>query len=216
MRHIGKILLVTGFIAYPILLHIFILQEQVEMWKLVFVFAPMLIVGGWLLFRSVKQVWWPLLVAVLAGLIYFIVSSDHGRIGLLAVNGLTHATLNLFLLWLFGRTLQNGKDPLISQISRLINGELKPEIVIYTRQVTIAWCIFFFMQVLISLCLYIFTSDAVWSLFINVMNMPLLIAMFVVEHAYRRAHFPNHSHTSIFKAIEVYSKNFAAPKKAEK
>ena len=47
------------------------------------------------------------------------------------------------------------------------------------------------------------------------LNLPLLILMFVVEHAYRTAHFPSHSRTSILKVIEVYSKDFAAPKSAD-
>ena len=84
-----------------------------------------------------------------------------------------------------------------------------------SRQVNIAWCIYFALQMVVSLLLYVFTPIAVWSFFINVLNLPLLILMFVVEHAYRTAHFPNHSRTSILKAIEVYSKDFAAPKSAD-
>lgn len=80
---------------------------------------------------------------------------------------------------------------------------------------TIAWCIFFALQVVISFLLYIFAPIAAWSLFINVLNLPLLMLMFLVEHAYRKARLPSHSHTSILKAIEVYSKNFTAPKKAD-
>ena len=215
MGRLGKALLLAGFITYPILLHSFILKEQVEMWQLIFVFAPMLGVAGWVLFRMLDRAWWPLLLIAMAALVYFIVSGDHGRIGLLAVNGLSHATLNLFLLWLFGRTLLRGQESLISQISRLIHGELQPDTAIYTRQVTVAWCTFFALQVVISLSLYVFAPTAAWSLFINVLNLPLLILMFLVEHAYRKVRIPSHPRTSILKAIEVYSKNFAAPKKAD-
>ena len=215
MGRLGKALLLAGFITYPVLLHSFILKEQVEMWQLIFVFAPMLGVAGWVLFRMLDRAWWPLLLIAMAALVYFIVSGDHGRIGLLAVNGLSHATLNLFLLWLFGRTLLRGQESLISQISRLIHGELQPDTAIYTRQVTVAWCTFFALQVVISLSLYVFAPTAAWSLFINVLNLPLLILMFLVEHAYRKVRIPSHPRTSILKAIEVYSKNFAAPKKAD-
>ena len=47
------------------------------------------------------------------------------------------------------------------------------------------------------------------------MNLPLLALMFIGEKTYRTANFPNHPRTSILKAIEVYSKDFAAPKKAD-
>lgn len=215
MGRLGKILLLLTFVGYPILLHTFILKEEVEMWQLLFVFAPLLAVAAWMVFRMVGKVWWPLVALSFTGAVYYIATGAHGRIGLLAVNGLSSATFNLFLLWLFGRTLLRGREPLISQISRHINGHLRPEIADYTRHVTIAWCIFFLMQVVISLLLYIFAPLAVWSLFINVLNLPLLILMFVGEKAYRTARFPNHPKTSILKAIEVYSRDFAAPRKAD-
>jgi uncharacterized membrane protein len=213
MKSLGKILLLLAFIAYPILLHAFLIKEEIGMPQLLFVFAPLLSVAGWVVFRMVGKVWWPLLSLLLAGAVYFIVTGNHERIGLLAVNGLSHATLNLFLLWLFGRTLLSGREPLISHISRRLNGRLYPEVVDYTRHVTIAWCIYFSLQVVISLLLYVFAPLAAWSFFINVLNMPLLILMLIVEKTYRTVHFPNHPRTSILQAIEVYSKDFAAPKK---
>jgi uncharacterized membrane protein len=215
MGRLGKILLLLAFIAYPILLHVFVLKEEVEMAHLLLVFAPLLGVAAWVLFRMLDRMWWPLLALGFAAAIWYIVAGDYGRIGLLAVNGLSHASLNLFLLWLFGRTLLPGREPLISQISRHINGELKPEVVEYTRHVTVAWCVYFVIQVLVSLLLYVFASLAAWSFFINVLNLPLLILMFVAEKTYRTLRFPNHPKTSILKAIEVYSKDFAAPKKAD-
>lgn len=214
MGRLGKLLLLAAFIAYPVLLHIFILKEQVEMWQLVFVFAPLLLVGGWVMFRVVKRTWWPLLLLALVALIYYVASGNHGRIGLLAVNGLSHATVNFFLLWLFGRTLLHGQEPLISQISRKLNGYLDPDIASYTRNVTIAWVIFPLSQLIISLVLYLLAPVSAWSLFINVLNLPLLILMFVGEKAYRNWRYPNHPRTTIMQAIEVYTRDFAAPRKA--
>ncbi len=215
MGRFGKISLLVSFILYPVLLHAYILKEDVEIWQLLFVFAPLLAVAAWVAFRAVSRVWWPLLALGFIGGIYYIATGDHGRIGLLAVNGLSNASLNLFLLWLFGRTLRAGREPLISQISRHINGELRAEVAGYTRHVTIAWCIFFASQVIVSLLLYVFAPVGVWSFFINVLNLPLLILMFVGEKTYRTLRFPNHPKTSIMKAIEVYSRDFAAPGKPD-
>lgn len=215
MGRLGKISILVAFITYPVVLHVFILKEEVKMSHLLFVFAPLLMVVSWMLFRLVAKIWWPAIALLFAGAVYYVMTGDYGRIGLLAVNGLSAATLNLFLLWVFGRTLLAGREPLISQISRRVNGSLNPEVVDYTRHVTIAWCVFFAMQVIISLLLYIFASLVVWSFFINVLNLPLLALMFVGEKTYRTARFPNHPKTSILKAIEIYSKDFAAPKKAE-
>lgn len=215
MGRTGKILPLVAFIAYPILLHTFILKEEVEFSHLLFVFAPLLAVAGWVVFRMAGKAWWPLIALLIAGALYYIVTGNHGRIGLLVVNGLSHATLNLFLLWVFGRTLLPGREPLIAQISRRIVGHLNPEVADYTRHVTVAWCVFFMLQVIVSLLLYVFAPLSAWSFFINVLNLPLLALMFIVEKAYRNARFPDHPKTSILKAIEVYSKDFAAPKRAD-
>ena len=215
MKNLGKGLGILAFITYPILLHTYILKDEVEISRLLLVFAPLLLVASWMIFRSVARRWWPFVALLLAGLGYYIATGEHGRVGLLAVNGLSHASLYLFLLWLFGRTLLRGREPLISQIARHISGPLQPEIVVYTRQVTIAWCLFFILQVAASLSLYIFSPVAVWSFFINVMDMPLLAIMFIGEHTYRTARFPDHHRTSILKAIEVYTRDFAVPKKTD-
>lgn len=214
LRNLSKGLLLLAFIAYPILLHTFILQDAVEAWRLLLVFTPLLLVANWMIFRSVGKIWWPLGVLLLAALIYYVVTGAHGRLGLLAVNGIAHATLNLFLLWLFGRTLLRGREPLITQIACHIKGQLTPDVALYTRQATIAWCIFFMLQVITSLSLYVFATLAVWSFFINVLDLPLLILMFIAENAYRTLRFPHHSRTPIMKVIEVYTKNYAAPKQA--
>jgi uncharacterized membrane protein len=215
MGRLGKILLILAFIGYPVVLHTFILKEEVELSQLLLVFTPLLVVASWMVFRMVDRLWWPILVLALAVTIYYIVAGNYERIGLRAVNALSDATLNLFLLWLFGRTLLPGKEPLISQIARHINGELEQDIVEYTRQVTIVWCVFFSLEVIISLLLYVFASLAAWSFFINVLNLPLLIIMFISEKAYRTVRFPDHPRTPILKVIEVYSRDFAARRKAD-
>lgn len=215
MSRVGMLLALLAFIAYPILLHTYILKDEVEAWRLLFVFAPLLLVTSWIIGRSVNKIWWPLGALLLAALVYYIVTQQHARIGLLAVNGLTHVAFNLFLLLFFGRTLLRGREPLIAQISRRINGSLSPEITVYTRQVTVVWCIFFGGQIIIALLLYVFVSVSAWSFFINVLNMPLLLTLLVGEHLYRRVRFPHHQQTSIFKAMAAYSKNFGASEKTD-
>lgn len=215
MRRLGKWFLLLAFVVYPVLLHSFILKEEVATYQLLLVFAPLLCVVCWVVFRRLRRRWWPLVALLLGGLVYFVVTTHQGRVGLLAVNGLSHATLNLFLLWLFGHTLARGQEPLISQISRRVNGYLNPEVAAYTRRVTIAWCLFFGAQVVVSLLLYSFAPLSAWSFFINVLNLPLLALMFIGEKTYRTLTLPNHPKTSILQAIEVYSKDFAVPNKID-
>ena len=215
MGNLAKVLLLVVFISYQLLLHTIIVREQVEMWHLVLVFAPMLAVAVWVLLRLVGRPWRPLLILSLAMLAYLIFNGDHGRIGLLTFNGLMHASLNLFLLWFFGRTLLKGREPLITQIANHINGPLEPEIEAYTRQATFAWCFFFSLQVSTSLLLYVFAPLSYWSFFINVLDLPMLMLMFVAEHTYRRIRFPDHTRTSIMEIIRVYSRDFSEAGKAD-
>jgi uncharacterized membrane protein len=210
---IGKVLLVLACIAYPLLLHAFIQKDETSNLLLLLLILPLLLVAGWISLRVLGRGWWPLVAIMFLALVYFVASGQHERIGLVAVNAISHGAPNLFLLWFFGRTLLPGKEPLIAQISRRVNGELKPEMAVYTRRVTLAWSIFFGAQVTISLLLYLFAPLAAWSLFINVLNLPLLALMFATEYFWRIRRYPHHPHTSIRKAIEVYARDIAAPKK---
>jgi len=210
---IGKVLLVLACIAYPLVLHAFIQKGETNNLLLLLLILPLLLVAGWIALRALGKAWWPLVAAVFLALVYFVASGQHERIGLVAVNAVSHAAPNLFLLWFFGRTLLHGKEPLIAQISRRVNGELKPEMAVYTRRVTLAWSIYFGAQVTVSLLLYLFASLATWSLFINVLGLPLLALMFAGEYSWRIMRYPHHPHTSIKKAIEVYARDIAAPEK---
>lgn len=211
-KKLGKWLVILACITYPILLHTCISQDDAKMSHLLLAFVPLLLMAVSLLFRAVSKNWWPAIALLLAVLVYYLVTEERGRVGLLAVNELSYVSLYLFLTWLFGRTLQRGREPLISQIARHITGPLTPEIIIYTRQVTIAWCVFFILQIIISLSLFILAPVTIWSLFINVLDLPLLAMMFIGENSYRILRFPDHQRTSILKVIEVYAKDFAVPR----
>lgn len=206
---------VLACIAYSVLLHFFILKGEADGLRVALVLLPVLLWACWLVARSVSAKWWPLAAAALAALIYGLMSGNYMRVGLIAIDGMWHASMNAFMLWFFARTLRQGRVPLISQVARYLNGgELPPEIAVYTRNVTIAWSVFFAAQLLGSALLYLFAPLAAWSLFINVLNAPLLALMFAGEYVIRIVLHPNHSRNSILQVFEVFTKNFAVfPKK---
>jgi uncharacterized membrane protein len=200
----GRLLFPIFFGTYPILLHLFILKNETDLLTLLGVFSPLLLVAVWMFFRSIPVKVWPWACALLLVAGYYFGSAGNVRIGLLAVNGAFHALINLSALLLFGRTLMAGGEALITQIARHISGELPAEIVAYTRWVTIAWCCFFVMQLSVSIVLYIFSPVAVWSLFINVLDLPLVLMMFAGEYGYRRLRYPDHPRISVAKVMEIY------------
>src|SRR5882672_3750222 len=62
---------------------------------------------------------------------------------LVLLAGLPHAMAYLFLLWLFGRTLQPGREALITSVARRFHGSLPPYMEAYTHKLTGMWCLFF-------------------------------------------------------------------------
>jgi len=117
-----------------------------------------------------------------------------------------HAAIYSFLLWLFGRTLLRDREPLITAVARRVHGKLKPEIEAYTRRVTQAWCLFFAAQLAVSALLLAFVPLPVWSLFVNLLNAPLLVLMFAGEYLYRGMRYPEHPRVSIAVALRAFEK----------
>ena len=133
-----------------------------------------------------------------------IVDSASVRVALTVLNGVPHAAINLFMLWVFGRTLRAGREPLITGFARRVHGALPGYLETYTRNTTIAWCVFFAAQVVVSLALLAAASVETWSLFVNVMSFPLIAVMFVGEYLYRVARFRDFPHSSIWQGIRSF------------
>jgi uncharacterized membrane protein len=128
-------------------------------------------------------------------------------LGVVAVSGLTHAAVNLFLLWYFASTLRTGEEAFVTRLARRVHGFLEPEIAAFTRRVTVAWCAFFAGQVAVSMLLLAFAPLEVWSMFVNLINVPLIALMFAGEYLYRRLRFPNHPRTSIARMLRAYAED---------
>jgi uncharacterized membrane protein len=110
--------------------------------------------------------------------------------GLRLAAGSSHALLYVSLLAVFGVTLLPGRTPIITVIAQRLNRRFHAGMLSYTRHVTIAWCIFFAGQLVVSLLLFRFAPARWWSLFISGLNVPLVVLMFLGEYAIRRYWFP--------------------------
>lgn len=121
-----------------------------------------------------------------------------------------HATTNLMLAFLFGRTLAAGREPLVALFARLVHGSIPPEVERYTRQVTLAWTIFFATLFTVSCALYFGNFLAAWSLLANILSPILITAMFVGEYAVRLRALPNWEQVGIMGGIRAFSRHFGA------
>jgi uncharacterized membrane protein len=103
----------------------------------------------------------------------------HGILVLSA--GVPHALAHSALLLVFGMSLLPGRTPIITVMSHVVHGPLPAAIDRYTRTVTWVWCFFFALQLLGSALLMAFAPVAYWSTFVNVLNAPLVAALFLGE-----------------------------------
>ena len=128
------------------------------------------------------------------------------RLSLGALSGLTHAALYLMLLTIFAGSLRPGRTPAATLVARAAHGPLSPELLRYTRGVTWLWAGFSALQLLLSLLLLILGSTRAWSLFVNTLDLPLMLLLFAGEYAYRRHRFrdlPRLSREQLRRALDA-------------
>jgi uncharacterized membrane protein len=117
---------------------------------------------------------------------------------------LQHAGTYALLCSAFGRTLQGGQTPMISGFARIVHGELSPALIRYTRSVTVAWTLYFGSTATLSLLLFWLAPVAVWSVFANLLGIPLLVLMFAGEYAVRWRVLPAADRAGPLDAIRAY------------
>lgn len=208
-----KILIVLACVAYQYLVHSSVGNAQVGLFYLVLLWLPLVLFAGWILLRSRNKPVW-LAALLTAGMVVYLVEHQE-RLGLAAVSGMSHAAAYLLLLWYFGRTLGRGRESLITRLARSVHGTLPPAMELFTRKMTIAWCVFFASQLIVSALLFAFAPLNAWSLFINLLNLPLLAIMFLGQMVYRRVRHPDYPRASIWQAIEAFTQDASLSKSAE-
>jgi uncharacterized membrane protein len=111
------------------------------------------------------------------------------------------------MVFSFGRSLRSGHVPLCTQLADKIQGPLNAEERRYTRRVTAAWVMFFFLNWVATLALFLFAPLRVWSLFVNVCSLPLILLMFMSEYAVRRWALPDRKRSGLMATLRVYFAN---------
>ncbi|MEO8133028.1 MAG: hypothetical protein ABI831_03500 [Betaproteobacteria bacterium] len=124
-----------------------------------------------------------------------------------------HAGTNVGLFVLFGRSLMAENEPLCSRFAASVRGPLEPRVARYTRQITVAWTLFFATMATVSSLLFFFAPVGAWATFANLLTLPLIAAMFIAEYAVRRRVLPDIRHTSIASAVRAFrqSHDISAP-----
>jgi uncharacterized membrane protein len=208
-----KVAIVLACVAYQYLVHSSVSSAQFGALHQALMWLPLAALACWVVARSRNKPLW-LAVLLAAGASVYLLDHREG-LGLAASSGISHAAVYLFLLWYFGSTLAPGREPIIARFARRVHGVLQPAMERFTRELTVVWCAFFAAQLIASALLFAFAPLNAWSLFINLLNLPLLALMFVGQLVYRRFRYPDFPRTSIWQAVEAFTKDASLPKSVE-
>ena len=164
--------------------------------------APIGVVATLLAWRTVPPAVAVLLYAGLAGLIVGLWPVLRQNYPL--VNLVQDSSVYCLLGLTFGRSLMPGRVALCTQLADKEHGPLSAQEMRYTRQVTAAWTIFFFVIAAASILLFVSAPLRIWSLFINFCVLPLVGAMFIAEYQVRRRVLPGVKRTGLLATLRVY------------
>jgi len=197
--------LAAGLIGYTAATHWAMVTGRAVTLGPVLALAPVIAGLLWLAVRSPRSGWAKLAV-IATGLLLAALCARRAAPSLSFLYPVPSVVVYGGLLWLFGRTLAPGREAFVTALARRVHGTLPDEITAYTRQVTWAWCLFFAGMGTASLLLFVLAPLETWSLFVNVLALPLMVLMFVVEYAYRLLRYRGYSHVSLLTAVRAFHK----------
>jgi uncharacterized membrane protein len=201
-RRLQLAAVVLFFIAYSVLSHYSNLDPQAHDLRTVLALAPMVTLGFVLLWR-----WSGVLMALLAAAaaafllrIFWPVFAQNFSIVYLV----QQAGFYSIMAVTFGRSLRKGRIPLCTQLADRVHGPLSELELRYTRNVTLAWVIFFLLNLAATFLLYQFAPLRIWSFFVNFCSLPLILCMFVAEYLVRRRVLPQVQRSGLMATLRVY------------
>ncbi len=168
-------------VAYPVAVHYGVITTDYSPAVLVLAVIAGMLAGNWRgSFRVLHA-----LAAVLLVMLTALALAD--RFALLLWPPLL---IYFGLAVLFALTLLPGRQPLVTRIATLLDGELDTAALRYTRRVTAAWAVFLCLLGAVSLLLACCGSRELWSLFTNLLGYILVLGFFLAEFSLRRRCLP--------------------------
>jgi uncharacterized membrane protein len=201
-RRLQLAAVVLFFIAYSVLSHYSNLNPQAHDLRTLLALAPMLTLGLVLLWRSsgallallaatttayLLRTFWPLFAQNFS-IVYLVQQAGFYSI----------------MAFTFGRSLRKDRVPLCTELADRLHGPLSALELRYTRSVTVAWALFFLLNLAATFLLYRFAPLRIWSLFVNFCSLPLILLMFVAEYLVRRRVLPQVQRSGLIATLRVY------------
>lgn len=201
MTRIGTAIVVAGLCATPLVVHLSVLLGWPPLvTRSVVGLQLMALMTAVLLRMSLRHRWLKALAAAgMAGALVSIASVTDATIA----SGVPHTAIHATLLFAFAESLRTGREPLVTGVIARIRGPLPPELIAYGRHVTIAWSIYFAAQLAASGALIALAPLETWSLFVNVLSLPLMFVMFLAEFGYRTVRFRHLPRSRVADLVKV-------------
>lgn len=198
-RWFGIGLLLLG---YPALAHYTLMNVQNGKLGAVVAIAPVFVVGLlYALKSSPRWVWLSLFaLAGVAGAASWTLLEHHFGV----MYWMQDAGMQCVLFMTFGRTLFGERKPLCTHFAEMAHGVITPQHAHYARQVTWAWSIFFGLMAMASTLLFFLAPLTVWSVFANLLTLPLIALMFILEFGVRRRVLPARGNSHILDSFRVW------------
>jgi uncharacterized membrane protein len=201
---VGIRLIVAGLAgaAYVIGSHWMMTRAPASDWNAVVVVAPMLAIAAALAWQQGRR-----LLALLPGGAAAVLGLHAWHGGGVAAETIyigQHVTIHVLLASVFGLTLQAGREPLVTALARRVHGGLTPDMVAYSRKVTVAWTAYFVAMAALSLALFALLPFAAWATFANLVTPFAMLAMFVGEYLLRYRLHPEFERATLAQAVRAY------------
>jgi len=196
-------LLAAALVAWQLFLHRLVSADPHSIVAELLIALPVLVFAAWLASRTRARAAGGVVV-VAAGVAGCLAWNRSGTDAILPL--LPHLAIYLLLLAWFASSLLPGREPLVTFMARHVHDVMPPALVAYTRRVTVAWCVFFLAMAVTSVALFAWAPVGVWSAFVNLLNLPLVAAMFVAEYLWRMIRHPGLSRATIPTMIRSFWK----------
>lgn len=201
-RLLAGFLSVAVIAVYAVVAHYSSAQGEVGAWAAVVALAPVVLAAAGFARRNASGVLLWLAAAAAAGLLAWAWPWLQHNVAWLYF--LQHVGVNGALGLLFGVTLVAPRRPLCTVIAGLVHPRMTPLVERYTRQVTVAWTVFFAAMVAVSVLLFLAAPVEVWSVFANLLTYPLVGLMFVVENEVRKRVIPPEDRVGLLEAAAAF------------
>jgi uncharacterized membrane protein len=189
--------------AYVLGSHWLMTSEPSSAWNAALVVGPMLGLAAWLAWQRGRRLLG--LVAALATAALVVHGWRGGALPAGSIYVGQHVAIHVLLAFVFGLTLQAGREPLVTALARRVHGGVTPAMAMYSRKVTVAWTAYFLAMAALSLALFAFASFALWATFANLLTPLAMVAMFVGEYLLRYRLHPEFERATLAQAMRAYA-----------